>query len=195
VRRAIFALIVLGCSIAAFVEVKHTVAQARSSSPPPGMHVVPAVSVPTAAPMPAVRRLSTLSTAGGPQILFRNGIPDKTFGKVALAPLADPDATRAVSSLSCDRVYYADGRGLCLTATGGFSSRYVAKIFDSNFHVLHQLRIQGLPSRARVSPDGLLGSSTVFVNGDSYAPGHSRRGRCSSTCAAAVSSPTSRSSR
>jgi hypothetical protein len=171
-RGAVFALVVLGCALGAGVEVSRSVSQAHSSSPPPGVRVVTAASLPAAAaPAPKVRRLSRLTAARGPQILFRNAIPDKTFGKLAVASLADPDGTRAVSDLRCDRVYYADGRGLCLTATSGFSSRYVAKIFDAKFHVLHQVRIAGLPSRARVSPDGLLGSSTVFVNGDSYAPG------------------------
>ena len=36
---------------------------------------------------------------------------------------------------SCDRVYFAHGSGLCLTATSSFANSYEAKIFDANFHV------------------------------------------------------------
>jgi hypothetical protein len=169
-RALVFALVVLACTLGASLEVGRAVAQAHSSSPPPGVSIVDAASIPAEA-APAVRRLASLSGMRGPQVLFRNAIPDKTFGKIALASLADPNGARAVSSLNCDRVYYTHGRGLCLTATSGFASTYVAKLFDAQFRVLHTLKLSGLPSRARISPSGRYGSATVFVNGDSYAPG------------------------
>ena len=117
-------------------------------------------------------RATILDAAGGPKILFRNNIPDKSFGKLAVAPLSNPNATRALSDLSCDRVYFASGTGLCLTAAGGFSSRYLAKIFDARFAVRKTFSIPGIPSRARLSADGRLGALTTFVNGDSYSPGN-----------------------
>ena len=37
--------------------------------------------------------------------------------------------------------------------------------------MLGKVPLTGIPSRARISADGRLGATTVFVNGDSYAPG------------------------
>jgi hypothetical protein len=170
-RVPVFVLVVLGCLALAGVSVGRAVKRAHSSHPPKGVKVVEGASL-TGGRKIQVEQTASLSAASGPQILFRNAIPDKTFNKVAVAPLSNPNKTRAVSDLTCDRVYYAGGHGLCLTATSGFSRSYVAKIFDANFKVVHQYKLTGIPSRARVSPDGRYGVSTVFVNGDSYAPGN-----------------------
>jgi hypothetical protein len=73
----------------------------------------------------------------------------------------------ADGDLSCERVYFAGGRGLCLaTAESGID--YEATIVDSSLRPVHTLRLAGLPSRARVSSDGRLGAMTVFVNGHAY---------------------------
>jgi hypothetical protein len=69
--------------------------------------------------------------------------------------------------LSCERVYFAADRGLCLaTAETGIS--YEATIVDSSLRPLQRLDLAGLPSRARVSSDGRYGAMTVFVNGHAY---------------------------
>jgi len=69
--------------------------------------------------------------------------------------------------LSCERVYYAAGRGICMgVAASGVD--YDATVFDSKFQKLNEITLLGLPSRARVSADGRYGAMTVFVNGDSY---------------------------
>ncbi len=52
-----------------------------------------------------------------------------------------------------------------------FGAPYRARFFGPDLRTWHELPLAGLPSRARVSPDGRLGASTVFVNGDSYATG------------------------
>jgi len=67
----------------------------------------------------------------------------------------------------------AAGRGLCLAEQDDdpFGSPYRARFFGPDLKTVHELPLAGLPSRARVSPDGTLGSATVFVNGDSYAAG------------------------
>jgi hypothetical protein len=73
----------------------------------------------------------------------------------------------ADGDLSCERVYFAGGRGLCLaTAESGID--YEAKIVDSSLRPVHTVELAGLPSRARVSRDGRLGAMTVFVNGHAY---------------------------
>jgi hypothetical protein len=76
----------------------------------------------------------------------------------------------AGGGLSCERVYFAGGRGLCLaTAESGID--YQATIVDSSLRPVHSLELAGLPSRARVSDDGRLGAMTVFVNGHEYLDG------------------------
>ena len=150
-------LVVGACVAVSGLTIGRALARAHGSSAPTGMHVVHAVKMPTQ----------------GAYVLFRNMIADKSFGKVALAPLANPSATRQVTDLKCDRVYYAAGRGICLTAEGLWPKvSYVAKLFDSRFMVLHEIALSGIPSRTRISADGRWGATTVFVNGDSYAAGN-----------------------
>jgi WD40-like Beta Propeller Repeat len=177
------AAVVAVCAAAGGTSFALTVKRAHESHPPAGVRVVSGASLaPAAAAAPAspavqatvhrVARAASLTTARGPQLLFRNAIPDESFGKLAVASLAHPNATRVLAGLSCDRVYYAAGNGLCLAATGAFANSYAAKIFDAHFRVRRTFRLPGIPSRARVSPDGRLGAITTFVNGDSYAPGN-----------------------
>ncbi len=94
-------------------------------------------------------------------------------GFVSLAPLGAPDGPRQITDYGCRRVHMAADRGLCLAEQfdDPFATPYRARIFGPDFRTLHDLPLAGLPSRARVSPDGALGASTVFVTGDSYAPG------------------------
>jgi hypothetical protein len=160
-RGIAFALVVACCLAGSAVYLGAAISRARGSAPPHGVRVVRGATL-----------AAGLEAGAGPELLFRNGIPDKTFGELAVAPLAAPNATREVASLKCDRVYYAHGRGLCLTSAGSWPvTRYVAKIFDASFTVLRHIPLTGIPSRARISADGRLGATTVFVNGDSYAPG------------------------
>jgi hypothetical protein len=69
--------------------------------------------------------------------------------------------------LSCERVYFAAGRGICMgVAPSGVD--YTAQVFNSKMETLNTIPLSGLPSRARISEDGRYGAMTVFVSGDSY---------------------------
>ena len=69
--------------------------------------------------------------------------------------------------LSCERVYFAAGRGICMgVAASGVD--YTAQGFNSKMETLSTIPLSGLPSRARISTDGRYGAMTVFVSGDSY---------------------------
>ncbi len=92
-------------------------------------------------------------------------------GGVEIASLADPDGRRAATGLSCLRVYMAGGRGLCLNNDGGLFSPFQAIFFDDQYRPVGHQTLAGVISRARVSPDGRYGATTVFVSGDSYADG------------------------
>jgi dipeptidyl aminopeptidase/acylaminoacyl peptidase len=74
---------------------------------------------------------------------------------------------RSAEDLSCERVYFAAGHGICM-ALADSGVGYTATIFDSGLEPLRTMPLTGLPSRARVSADGRYGAMTVFVSGDAY---------------------------
>ena len=102
-----------------------------------------------------------------PHVVYRDTSRGADYGRVAIVPLAHPGARPAVTGLSCDRVYVAGGRGLCLFANRGVITTYKGVIFDARtFRAQHTFSLPGNPSRARVSADGRLVAYTVFVVGD-----------------------------
>jgi hypothetical protein len=71
------------------------------------------------------------------------------------------------NDLSCERVYFAAGHGLCMgVAPSGVD--YTGEVFGPDLHATDSIPLSGLPSRARVSADGRYGAMTVFVSGDAY---------------------------
>lgn len=126
----------------------------------------------------AVERASTsrlASDASGnaasfrPYMLFRSTALGETYGRVSLMYLDGADDSRYVSPLPCDRVHFAATRGLCLEAKRGVVTTFQAHIFDRDFQILRTFPLTGIPSRARLSPDGSRAAFTVFVSGHSYA--------------------------
>ena len=116
---------------------------------------------------------SVAAVQAQPHVLFRTLSVAAVAGFAAVAPLRAPDGPRQITGYSCSRIHMAAGSGLCLAEQQDvpFGSPYRARIFGPDFRTVHELPLAGLPSRARVSPDGRYGASTVFVNGDSYATG------------------------
>jgi hypothetical protein len=102
-------------------------------------------------------------------VMFRSEVEGPYWAQVALVPTDAPDAPRTILPLKCRRLHYAAGRGLCLTEDPGFVPTYHLYLFGPDFEILHKVTLSGLPSRARVSPDGRRGATTVFVSGHSYA--------------------------
>jgi hypothetical protein len=92
------------------------------------------------------------------------------YRKIARSAIGGSAGGRDVTGELCQRVYMAAGRGLCLTL-GYELSRGSAFIFDADMKVVHSVSASGLPSRARVSPDGRYGSMTFFVFGHAYSGG------------------------
>lgn len=116
-------------------------------------------------------RLDVKDVRAGPHIVFRSTESGSTAGRVALVPLDRPAGPRAVTDVSCERVAATRDRGICLSADRGFATSYEASILAGDFTKTHTLPIGGVPSRARVSPDGTLVAMTVFVTGHSYSQG------------------------
>jgi hypothetical protein len=107
--------------------------------------------------------------AGTPHLLFRSTALGATYGKVAGAPLTAPGGPRSLAGIDCERVAYRAGHGLCLAADRGAVTSYRAFLFDRDQHTTHELAVNGLPSRARLSPEARWAVTTLFVSGHSYA--------------------------
>ena len=123
-----------------------------------------------AAPHPAA-----LKIAASPHLLFRHTGLDASYSAMSVAPLDRPSA-RVATSLECDRVSFGDGRGICLQSDRGVFTTYRAVIFDRTFAKIGTLKLEGSPSRTRVSRDGRVGAVTVFLAGHGYnATGFSTR--------------------
>jgi hypothetical protein len=109
-----------------------------------------------------------------PHIVFQNvrgQVGGSVYAHAALAPLERPGGERVTTRLVCERLYFAAERGICLASRhnviGGNS--YDVKITGPDFEPRHELRVGGIPIRARISPDGRWGATTGFVVGHSYA--------------------------
>jgi hypothetical protein len=114
--------------------------------------------------------LAGAEQARRPVLLYRSlasGRPERA-GQLAVAPLEPAPGAATLEPLRCDRSYYAAGSGICLDRGSGFAAGYRARVFDARFHVRASVAVEGIPSRARVSPDGRYGSVTLFVAGHSY---------------------------
>jgi hypothetical protein len=106
----------------------------------------------------------------GSYLLFRSTTHDDDYGRLSVVAADAPTGPRAITRLSCDRVDFEGGLGLCLTRpTTGLVTTTSAVVFNAHFKALRHVPLTGLPSRARVSPDGRYGAVTTFVTGDSYA--------------------------
>jgi hypothetical protein len=148
-RNLVFVLLLVVCGIAAAAAIA---AGVRSQEP-------------RVASSDAARSVLEDSRAAGRQmVLFRSLEPE---GQVAVAPVDGRE--RTFEPLSCDRVYFTSGRGLCIARQKGLTAGFGAKIFGPDMRVEHELALDGAPSRARVSPDGRYGTVTMFVTGHSYA--------------------------
>jgi hypothetical protein len=119
------------------------------------------------------------SLPSAPYLLLRVTGPGASHGRMALESLHAGDGARSVSTMNCDRVHAVSaggGRGICLEARRGALTTYHAHLFDSALHKTASFDLAGAPSRTRMSADGTLAATTVFVSGHSYsAPGFSTR--------------------
>lgn len=104
----------------------------------------------------------------GGVVLFQQLERGPSYASVSWVPAEDRDAERIRTDLVCERVHVAAGRGLCLMLNTQ-QTGYVAKVFGSDLEPVQEVPLTGIPSRARVSPDGRYGATTVFLLGHSYA--------------------------
>jgi hypothetical protein len=110
-----------------------------------------------------------VATARKPFLVYQHVARGAHYAEVAIAPVDRPDAPPTFTGLVCERVYFAARRGLCLIPKQeALGSAARARVFGLDFRPLHTARLDGIVSRARVSPSGRYGASTTFVTGHSY---------------------------
>jgi hypothetical protein len=110
-----------------------------------------------------------VATAQRPFLVYQHVARGEHYAEVAVVPLTRPDAAPTFTGLVCERVYFAARRGLCLMPKHevlGTAMR--ANVFGLDFRPLRSARLDGILSRARVSPAGRYGATTTFVTGHSY---------------------------
>jgi hypothetical protein len=142
------------CAVFVFLAVGYVVIRHRS--PSSGSNTLP----------PLADNLSILDGHRG--LLFSSAAFDATNGTVGVHRFDGSEEDRHRTGLRCERVHFAAGIGLCLSANRGAVTTFSAHVFGPDFRVRHTLPLKGIPSRARVAPDGRRGAVTVFVSGDSY---------------------------
>lgn len=104
-----------------------------------------------------------------PFLVYQHVARDEHYAEIALGPAEAPRSRTTYTGLVCERVYFAGGQGLCLTPRQETLAQAVnARIFGTDFRPVRTVRLDGLRSRARVSPGGRFGAATTFVTGHSY---------------------------
>jgi hypothetical protein len=106
--------------------------------------------------------------AAGPRLLYQRTGVDAARNLITLSALEPPGARPVAVPLSCERVSFAAGRGLCLQAERGLFTTYKAVLIDAAMKPRGSIKLEGRPSRSRVSADGRLGAITVFVRGAAH---------------------------
>ncbi|GAB2594699.1 PD40 domain-containing protein [Microlunatus antarcticus] len=123
----------------------------------------------SAAAAPTVSTVPMADVLAGPHLVFRNATLGADYGKLAAVTLGDPGGARAFGSTSCERVYATASAGVCVTASGGIAPTYAVASLGPDLAPTSSAPLAGLPSRARMSVDGRLVSTTTFITGHSYA--------------------------
>ncbi|ASN20752.1 TolB family protein [Arthrobacter sp. YN] len=104
-----------------------------------------------------------------PFVLFRNTASGQGYGNAATVPLSAPGGTRAVSEQECDRVHGTAETVVCLKTNRGLVTAFEAAVMNRDWQIQRSWPLPGIPSRTRVSADGSMIATTVFVTGHSYA--------------------------
>lgn len=114
---------------------------------------------------------ATTVTAHGDEgtLVFRSTAAGPDYGHVASVPLDDPRSQRIATELTCDRVYAGQYATVCLRIDRGILTTFSATLIGDEGAQLATWPLPGIPSRARISPDGDLVAFTSFVSGQAYA--------------------------
>ena len=169
-RRKIFIWVVLACFALAVGYTSWVILRTGAGFNPAQSHLQR-----QATPLPIARPEELQTIQKGPHLIFLQDVGPH-YGQVTLAGLDADTFQGAQTPLQCDRVYYAADNGICLIYDSSTTVQDPlapvptwVKLFGPDFKPRNQFTVEGLPSRARVSPDGKFAAFTVFVSGHSYA--------------------------
>lgn len=129
----------------------------------------PAIPKPELSPSPGKTPAAPPTEAKPALLYFESNALGDNYGKVAWVPFNDLAQRQYAADLFCDRVHFSGGQGICLHADRGSITTYYAIGFNDRMQRTWSFKLNGLPSRARVSPSGKLAAVTVFLAGQSYA--------------------------
>jgi hypothetical protein len=169
-RQKIFAWVVLGCIALAVGYTSWIILRADAS---PNQAQSPLQGQGTPQPMARTEELEAIQKE--PHLIFLQEVGPH-YGQVTLVGFDPALSQPARTTLACDRVHYAAGNGICLVYDSSTPAQDPlaaiptwVTLFGPDFKPRHQFTAEGIPSRARVSPDGKYAAYTVFVSGHSYA--------------------------
>jgi len=100
-----------------------------------------------------------------PGLIFIDNVAD---GFLAATSLSDPQGARYHFMPSCERSAAASSYILCVRPTGNLLWPFEAVLMTQDLKTIKSERLEGVPSRARISPDGKYFATTSFVSGDGY---------------------------
>jgi dipeptidyl aminopeptidase/acylaminoacyl peptidase len=175
IKKLVFLLITSLCVV---VAVLYTFFSARTANLAPGnlasaLIVQSPLAAPSVSPSGNPAAPSQYEQHGQflptPHLVALNVRDSAERGTVELSALHAVDERRTATSLRCERIHFASSKGICLSREIRLlSAQTVATLVDANLQPLSSVRTDGIPSRARISPDGRYAAFTVFVTGHSY---------------------------
>ncbi len=154
--------IFVGVCAACVTAIVWVISRGEAPVPQPVAVEVPDVQPPAPAAVP--EQLSSPTH----RIFFRSTNPEQHYGELAFVEHPSAMTPNYLSQWQCESLYFAGGKGSCLTADRGLITTYSADIFDAGFNKLFTVPLNGIPSRTRVSPNGMFAAVTVFVTGHGY---------------------------
>ncbi|WP_018350571.1 PD40 domain-containing protein [Longispora albida] len=113
-------------------------------------------------------RQSPASAAGGLDVTKRGSL--LYVGADGRVAQRAQNGTTTTGDLRCLRVYSAGGTTSCMR-TVAVPAGFETVVLGKSLEPLRTIRVDGTPSRTRVSASGRLVAWTVFRTGDSYQPG------------------------
>jgi len=164
-RQKIFAWVVFGCIALAVCYTSLVILRASAEA-----DNVKAAGQRT--PLPIARPDELEAIQNQPYLIFLQQ-EEPPYGQVTLTGFDRAFPQSARTALLCDRIHYAAGNGICLRYDPTVSDslappRVWVTLFGSDFKPRYKFPVDGVLSRARVSPDGKYAAFTVFVSGHSY---------------------------
>lgn len=103
-----------------------------------------------------------------PHILYRSLEEGPNFTNLAYVPVDDPTGDGAAAGPKCLRVAAAADYAVCMRNGTNPAVPFEVEVLNEKLEAESDQSLAGVPSRARVAPDGQHYATTVFVSGHNY---------------------------